>query len=132
MSTKPRPQSFYADMIAQKYFANVDRKNLAGTLECFTEDAVFTIQSAFTVHEGRDTGIKKMFETFFASYTTIIHKDFVHVVDPEHDRCAAQFNVVLVAPDGKKITMSNCNVHYFENGKFKRVYVYMSGANVLV
>lgn len=132
MSATPRPLNFYTDMIAQKYFAAVDRKDLKATLECFCPDAVFTIQSSFTVHEGRDTGIKKMFETFFAGYKTIIHKDFKHIVDPQQERCAAQFNVVLVDNAGNTINLSNCNVHYFENGKFKRVYVYMSGANVLV
>ena len=132
MSVEPKAQRFYIDMIEQKYFANVDRKNLAATLACFCEDAVFTIQSAFTVHKGRDTGIKKMFENLFQNYKVIVHKDFVHVVDVQQERCAAQFNVELVAPDGKKTNLSNCNVHYFENGKFKRVYVYMSGENVLV
>jgi ketosteroid isomerase-like protein len=132
MSAAPKPLNFYTDMIAQKYFAAVDRKDLKATLECFCEDAVFTIQSSFTVHEGRDTGIKKMFETFFTGYKTIIHKDFVHVLDPQQDRCAAQFNVVLVDNAGNTINLSNCNVHYFENGKFKRVYVYMSGPNVLL
>ncbi len=132
MTAKSKPHSFYSDMIAKKYFASVDRKDLAATLACFSEDAVFTIQSSFTVHEGRDTGIKKMFETFFAGYRTIIHKDFVHINDPEQDRAAAQFNVVLVDNEGKQTNLSNCNVHYFENGKFKRVFVYMSGPNVLV
>ena len=32
-------------------------------------------------------GIKKMFETFFQAYTKIVHKEFVCIVDPEHDRC---------------------------------------------
>jgi len=123
---------FYVDMIERLYFANVDKKNLAATLACFCEDAVFTIQSSFTVHKVRDTGIKMMFESFFENFKTGVHKDFVHIVDPEHDRCAVQFNVELVAPDGKVTHLSNANIHYFENGKFKRVYVYMSGENVLV
>ncbi|HXN21740.1 MAG TPA: nuclear transport factor 2 family protein [Candidatus Dormibacteraeota bacterium] len=132
MATQSKLHSFYTDMIEQKYFANVRQKNLAATLACFCEDAVFTIQSAFVVHEGRDRGIKRMFERFFENYTTVMHMDFVHIVDPEKDRCAVQFNAVLVAPNGKKTTMSNCNVHHFENGKFKRVYVYMSCDNVLI
>jgi ketosteroid isomerase-like protein len=127
-----KPHKVYVDMIEKLYFANVDAKNLTATLDCFCEDAVFTIQSSFTVHKGRDTGIKKMFESFFQNFKTGVHKDFVHIIDPENDRCAVQFNVELVAPDGKVTRLSNANVHYFENGKFKRVYVYMSGDNVLV
>ncbi len=132
MSTPLKPHSFYIDMIEQKYFASVRRKDLAATLACFSEDAVFTIQSAFKVHQGRDTGIRRMFENLFENYTTIVHGKFSHVVDVEQERSAAQFDVELTAPDRKKTHLSNCNVHYFENGKFKRVYVYMSGENILV
>lgn len=131
MANERPPANFYTDMIEQKYFANVRRKDLAATLACFCPDAVFTIQSAFRVHRGRDTEIKRMFENLFRNYATIVHSDFSHVVDVEQERCAAQFDVELTAPDGQKTRMSNCNVHLFENGKFKRVYVYMSGENIL-
>ncbi len=118
-------------MIEEKYFANVRRKDLAATLACFCEDAVFTIQSAFSIHRGRDTGIKRMFENLFHNYATIVHSNFSHVVDVDQERCAARFDVELTAADGRKTNLSNCNVHFFENGKFKRVYVYMSGENIL-
>jgi ketosteroid isomerase-like protein len=129
-------------MVEDRYFGSVDRKDLAATLECFCPDAVFTIRSTtvcdgqlkaiVTVHEGRDTGIRRMFENLFNNYTFMVHKDFTHVVDVEHERCAAQFNVVLVGTDGREIHMSNCNFFYLEGGKFKRVYVYMMAENVLV
>ncbi|HXN21749.1 MAG TPA: nuclear transport factor 2 family protein [Candidatus Dormibacteraeota bacterium] len=131
-TTALKPHKFYIDMIEKMYFANVDAKNLPATLDCFCLDAIFTIQSSFTVHKGRDTGIKKMFESFFQNYKTGVHKDFVHIIDVENERCAVQFNVELVAPNGHVTKLSNANVHYFENGKFKRVFVYMSGENVLV
>jgi ketosteroid isomerase-like protein len=132
VTTSPRSASAYVHVIEQEYFANVRQKNLQATLACLCEDAVFTIQSAFRVHRGRDTGIKKMFENLFKNYQTIVHRDFSHVVDVERECCAAQFNAELTAANGEKTRLSNCNVHYFENGKFKRVYVYMSGGeNVL-
>ncbi len=127
-----KPYTYYVQMVEVKYFANVRRRDLAATLDCFCEDAVFTIQSAFTVHSGRDTGIRRMFETFFRNYPSVVHRDFRHVMDVEHECCATQFNAELVAVDGIKTHMSNCNFFYLENGKFKRVYVYMSGPNVLV
>src|SRR5215468_11660636 len=114
--SKLRPHSFYVDMIEEKYFANVRRIDLAAVLDCFCEDAVFTIQSAFAVHRGRDREIRKMYENLFRNYPKIHHSNFSHIVDAEHDRCAAQFDAELIAPDGKKTHMSNCNVHYFENG----------------
>lgn len=130
-----RGHEFYVDAVENGYFANVDRKDMNAVLDCFAEDAVFTIQSHFTVHEGRDTGIRKMFENLFATYEPkILHKDFEHVVDEEQNRCSAKFNVELVEKEnGKEVTFSNCNFFFFdEDGKFERVFVWFSGENVLV
>ena len=131
-STNKLSRDYLVDLVVNKYFANVDRHNMQPVLDCFTSDAIFTIQSAFTDHEGRDTGIRRMFETFFATYKTSVHKDFHHVPDVDNGAIASQFNVYLQESDGKETRMSNCNFFYLENGKFKRVYVYMSGPNVLV
>ncbi|QYJ14971.1 hypothetical protein Rxycam_00782 [Rubrobacter xylanophilus DSM 9941] len=132
--TDLRQRDYYVDMVEKKYFANVDRKNMDAVLDCFAEDAVFTIQSAFTTHEGRDTGIRKMFENLFNTYSPkIVHRDFKHVVDIENNCCAAQFEVELTDTDGNETYLSNCNFFYLDkNGKFERVFVYMSGENVLV
>lgn len=129
-----RQHDYYVDMVENGYFANVDRKDMDAVLDCFREDAVFTIQSAFTTHEGRDGGIRKMFENLFDTYSSrIVHRDFRHVVDVENNRCAAQFEVELKQGDGQETYLSNCNFFYLdEDGKFERVFVYMSGENVLV
>jgi hypothetical protein len=133
MSAGKFPAEYYVDMVVNKYFGNVDRKNMAAVLDTFNPGAVFTIQSAFTTHEGRDTGIRQMFRNLFDNYKIIVHKDFVHVVDVERNACAAQFNVELTDPAGNLTKMSNCNFFYLDDaGKFKRVFVYMSGPNVLV
>jgi hypothetical protein len=69
----------------------------------------------------------------FENYKVIVHKDFVHVVDTENNVCSAQFNVELTDPAGNLTKLSNCNFFYLDDrGKFKRVFAYMSGANVLV
>ena len=122
----------YVNLVEQDYFASVRERDLARTLECFDENAVFTIQSAFKTYSGRDTEIRGMFERFFRSYTSIIHRDFEHVVDLDHQRCATRFSVDLMSEQQSASAMSNCNFFYLENGRFKRVYVYMSGPNILV
>ena len=127
-----KPYEYYLQMVEEEFFASIDRRDLSATLNCFCEDAVFTIQSAFTTFEGRDTGIRRMFQNSLENFSSAVHQDFVHVVDVEHERCATQFDVELLAVGGNKINMSNCNFFYFENGKFKRVYVFMSGENTLV
>lgn len=123
----------YIDIVENRYFANVDRKDLGGVLDCFHPDAVFTIQSAFSTHEGRDGGIKKMFENLFQKYSEILHEDFQHIIDVEGERCASQFSVENTSTyDGTETHLSNCNFFYFEEVRFKRVYVYMSdGVNTL-
>ncbi len=133
MSSGKFPPSYYADMVENRYFGKVDRKDMAAVLDTFNPDAVFTIQSAFATHEGRDTGIRQMFANLFQNYKVIVHKDFTHVIDVEGNACAAQFNVELVDPAGNLTKLSNCNFFYLDDaGKFRRVLVYMSGPNVLV
>jgi hypothetical protein len=65
MSSGKFPAEYYKDMVVSKYFGRVDHKDLGAVLRTFAPGAVFTIQSAFTTYEGRDTGIKKMFENLF-------------------------------------------------------------------
>jgi hypothetical protein len=133
MSSVKFPAEYYKDMVENRYFGKVDRKDLGGVLRTFTPGAAFSIQSAFTTHAGRDTGIRKMFENLFENYKIILHKDFTHVVDVESNACSAQFNVELTDPAGKLTKLSNCNFFYLvDAGKFKRVFVYMSGPNVLI
>ena len=120
------------NMVEHSYFSNVDHKNLNVVLDCFTGDAVFTVQSAFTSYEGRDTGIKKFYETITAGFQEIWHGDFEHTVDVDSQRMSTQFNVRRKDLNGDESSMSNCNVFRFENGKFKQVFVYASGGNPLV
>jgi ketosteroid isomerase-like protein len=123
-------REWYIDLAVNKYFANVDRKNLQAVLDCFNPDAVFTIQSHFTVHTGRDAGIRKMFESLF-EYKTILHTDFEHIVDPEKESISSRFRVELDPASGPHVHLMNVNHWYVQNGKFQRVYVWMSGQNVL-
>lgn len=128
-----RTPEAYVDFVENEYFANVDRKDLTAVLQCFHGNAAFTIQSAFSSHEGRDTGIRRMFERLFGNYSQVLHKNFEHVADVDNECCAVRFNVENVSADnGVQSRLSNCNFFYFDGGKIKRVYVYMSGgANTL-
>jgi len=123
---------YLVDMVEHQYFRNVDEKNLDGVLDCFNKDAVFTIQSSGTVHEGRDDGIKEMFENLFDNYDRTIHRHFHHIADPPNSRIASQFTVDFWEPGEDTYYYTNCNFWYLEDGKFQEVYVYMSDENVLV
>jgi ketosteroid isomerase-like protein len=117
-------------LATRSYFGSVDAKDMARTLACFHDNAMFTIQTAFTVHAGK-AEIRRMFEDFFAGYKKIVHKDFTCTVDELNGRIAASFEAVLTAHDGSITRLHNTNFWRIRGRKFQEVYVYMSGANVL-
>ncbi len=119
------------ELAVKKYFNSVDAKNIDLVLECFAEDAVLTVQTAGVTHKGRDGEIRKMFEGFM-DIKTIYHGDFSHVVDAENQKIASQFVARNDYEDGKHVEMRNCNFFEIEDGRFKRVTIYMSGENPLV
>ncbi|MFC5996528.1 nuclear transport factor 2 family protein [Pseudonocardia hispaniensis] len=123
---------YLIDMV-ERYFDAVDKYDLDGVLSCFNEEAVVTIQTAHSVHSGRDDDVRQMYIELFDNYKrNMRHIHFRHVVDPDNNRIASQFEVELTDNDGNQITLTNCNFFYLENGRFSRVYIYMSdGMNVL-
>ncbi|HEX5644637.1 MAG TPA: nuclear transport factor 2 family protein [Erythrobacter sp.] len=122
------------EFATRKYFANVDAKNMEATLDCFHDEALFCVQTAFTRHAGKGE-IRRMFEDFFAAYETIIHRDFTCTVDEANGRIAACFTAELHDAAGNVTLLYNTNFWRLRPGadgpKFQEVYVYMSGANVL-
>lgn len=123
----------YLVNLVERYFSCVDNNDLEGVLDCFTEDAVLTIQSAHSTHTGRDDGLRQMYQDLFATYEPRMrHIHFTHVVDPANNRIASQFTVELTDTDGNEVTLTNCNFFYVDGLRFQRVFVYMSdGVNVL-
>jgi ketosteroid isomerase-like protein len=116
--------------LAEHYFAAVDRMDLAATLACFTPDARFTIATFNTVYEGRDSGIRSMFERLNARYAKVWHGDFDHVVQGP-DRIASRFRVENTTHAGERLVKHNCNFFRLRSALFEEVFVYMSGDNSL-
>ena len=121
----------FIDLAINKYFANVDKKNLDAVLDCFHDTAMITIQTAFTTHAGIQN-IKRMFIDFMGAYETIIHRDFTCTVDEMNGRITACFTAELISADGRKTLLQNTNFWRVRGEKFQEVYIYMSGANPLV
>lgn len=119
------------NMVENKYFANVDGKNLEPAVACFTPDATLTVQTAKVTHSGHDE-IRRMFTDFMASTKTIYHGDFSHVVDVENQCIASQFIAKNDYDDGRHVAMRNCNFFRLEDGRFKTVTIYMSDESPLV
>ena len=119
------------DLALKRYFANVDAKNMDAVLDCFHDEALFCVQTAFTRHAGK-AELRRMFTDFFESWKTIIHKDFTCTVDEKNGRIAACFEAELTGHDGSVTQLFNTNFWRVREGKFQEVYVYMSGANPLI
>ena len=126
------PYEYYVDIVTKRYFHGVDNYDMEQVLDCFHEDAVLTEVTSMTVHEGREQGIRTMFEGLFAAHDRIWHGNFVHTADTESEAICSQFSVE-VTPKGEAdhLRYENCNRFYLKDGKFDRVFVYMSGENLL-
>ena len=119
------------DLAIQRYFARVDAKDLDAVLACFHDQALLTTQTSFTTHAGRPA-IRRMFEDLFATWETLVHKDFTITIDETNGRIAAAFEAVLTDAQGRTTQLFNTNFWRVRDGLFQEVHVYMSGANVLV
>ena len=126
------PYPYYIDIVTKRYFDGVDNKQLAKVVDCFTEDAVLTEVTSNTVHEGRDTAVRAMFVKLFTDFSSIWHGNFVHTVDPLSNSINSQFTVLITPNGGDGLRYENCNRFYLKGDRFHRVYVYMSGDNLLI
>lgn len=118
------------ELATLRYFGAVDAKDLAATLACFHDEALLTVQTSFTRHAGK-AAIRRMFEDFFGSYDSIVHRDFVATADAANGRVSASFEAVLTSSDFSVVRLTNTNFWRVRDGRFQEVHVYMSGANVL-
>ena len=130
MSTSPL-QASELIALAERYFAAVDRMDMAATLACFAPDACFTIATYAKVYQGRDTAIAGMFERLNGRYAQVWHGDFDHVTDVPAQRIASRFRVENITHEGQKLVKNNCNFFRVQDGLFTEVFVYMSGDNSL-
>jgi ketosteroid isomerase-like protein len=99
--------------LVEHYFATVDRMDLDATLACFEPDATFTIATFNTIYQGRDTGIRSMFERLNSRYNRVWHGNFDHVIQ------------------SPARVENNCNFFSVRGTRFDAVQVYMSGDNSL-
>ncbi len=119
------------DLAINQYFGNVDKKELSKVLDCFHDNAMITVQTAFAVHDGKEN-IRRMFIDFMDAWKTIIHKDFTCTVDEKNGRITACFTAELEDAEGNWTTLHNTNFWRIRGDKFQEVYIYMSGENPLV
>jgi len=122
---------YHVDIVTKRYFEGVDNYNMDMVLDCFHDDAVLKEMTSDTTHNGK-AQIKEMFEGLFGGHSRIWHGNFVHTVDTGEHAICSQFTVEVTAKETGELTRyENCNRFYLKDGKFSRVFVYMSGDNLL-
>lgn len=119
------------DLAINQYFANVDKKDLDAVLDCFHDNAMMTVQTSFTTHDGMEQ-IRSMFSEFMGAFDVIVHRDFELTVDEGNGRIVGSFVAELTDADGNKTYLENTNFWRIRDNKFQEIYIYMSGENVLV
>ncbi len=122
---------YYVDIVTKRYFHGVDNDDMGRVLDCFHADATLREMTSNTLHDGMDA-IKAMFVGLFDAHSRIWHGNFVHTVDTQAQAICSQFSVEVVPKaTGELQRYENCNRFYLHEGKFSRVFVYMSGENLL-
>ena len=117
--------------LAEQYFAAVDAMDWEGIRNTLTEDCSVEIRTHGIKHEGREEGVRKMFEGLFEKYHKVWHGEFHHVCDVERQKVASQFQVLNTLEDGSTRTKTNCNFFEARGGLFYKITIYMSGENTL-
>lgn len=117
--------------LVERYFASVDRMDVAATLSCFTSDAHFCIANHGVSYRGRDDELRGMYERLNARYARVWHGHFDHVFDVPRQRVASRFRVENTTHDGQLLHKNNCNFFELRDGLFSEVFVYMSAENSL-
>jgi ketosteroid isomerase-like protein len=116
----------------QTYFDAVDAQDVEGIVSHFADDATLTIQTANVTHNGKDE-IRRMFTDFTENSVFIEHQIHNMVVEADKGKVSTEQDYRGELNDGTKNDMYNCNFFDFdEDGKFKRVIIWMAGTSPLV
>jgi uncharacterized protein (TIGR02246 family) len=117
--------------LPDSYFKAVDAKDVDAILAHFADDATVTVQTDHAVFAGAEE-IRRMFTDFCDGSTSIFHEIKNIVVEPAAGKVATEQSYIGELVDGTKNDMHNCNFFTFdEEGKFKRVIIWMAGTNPL-
>jgi ketosteroid isomerase-like protein len=115
----------------QTYFDAVDAMDVDAVLAHFADDATLTVQTDNVTFSGA-AEIRRMFADFFAASVNIRHDIRNIVVEETIGKVATEQGYIGELKDGARNDMHNCNFFTFdEEGKFKRVIIWMAGTNPL-
>ena len=117
------------EITTNKYFANVDKKNLEGVLLTLNKDANINIVTDHLNHNGRDTEIANMLKGYFETYPNLWHGNFRSIIDEKKQSIVLKFDWKIIDVNNKEESGSNVNVFHSENNKISKIAIYMSSGN---
>ena len=126
-----QPYEYYVDIVTKRYFHGIDNGDMELVMGCFHPHASLREMSSNTLHDGYDA-IREMFVGLFAAHSRIWHGNFVHTADTLECAICSQFSVEVTSiKTHQLVRYESCNRFYLEDGKFRSIFVYLSGENLL-
>lgn len=116
------------DITIEKYFGNVDKKNLDGVLSSLSKDIVINIVTDHISHKGTKE-VSSMLGGYFENYNKLWHGNFRPIVDQKKQSIVLKFDWKIFDKNNKEESGSNVNVFHFEKNKISRIWIYMSSEN---
>ncbi|PPR79487.1 MAG: hypothetical protein CFH01_00394 [Alphaproteobacteria bacterium MarineAlpha2_Bin1] len=113
------------DIAVNKYFGNVDKKNLEGVLSSLNSDISINIVTDHLTHTGLDE-VSKMLLGYFENYNKLWHGNFRSIIDEKKQSIVLKFDWKINDKNNKEDSGSNVNVFYFEKNKISKIWIYMS------
>ncbi len=113
------------DIAINKYFGNVDKKNLDEIISLLDHDICINIVTDHLTHNGVDE-VSNMLSGYFNNYNKLWHGNFRSIVDEERQSIVLKFDWKINDKDNTEDSGSNVNVFYFKKNKIYRIWIFMS------
>ncbi len=129
-------RGFFIDLVENRYFGSVTRRDRAGVLDCFTADARIIIRHGdaperhfFAAPSGDQLPLTAFFDHLWSKFDAAFTA-FEHVIDVEAGRCAATFLATLTPHETSPVRdqgpqrLRNCNFFHCLDGRIETMIIY--------
>ena len=112
------------DISVNKYFIGLNEHDVERATDIMAPECVMRFSAAKFRYEGVAANIVHLTE-FTENFKLINFHNFINVVDTKSQSIATRFHVNLLAHDGERLSMSNCNWFQFNaDGLIEDILIY--------
>ena len=115
----------------ETYFRDVDRFDTDAIMSNLTEDCVVEVVTDGVVREGLDE-IRATYDRRAQVVKESWHGNLDYTIDLAKQQVATRLTARRTNHDGSRYTAANLTRFDLENGRIKRIAIWMSGENTLV